>query len=421
VGARVAGLDPADLARLHGTPFYLYDLDVVDARLDVLGAALPAGVEVAYAVKANPSPAVLRHLARAGLGADVASGGELDAVVRAGFDARRIVFTGPGKTDAEIARAIRLGVRALTIESLEELDVVLQLAPLAGPHQGLLLRLAVDEASEERAIISAPGSAKFGLTPDEVETAVDRLHLAGAIGGPGTPYRLLGLHAFGASNVRDAGRLVEAVRWLAHRAEQVASRHGLQFAVLDAGGGLGIPYAGDEEPLDLASFGDGLRRELKTWGDRPGLAGTMLLLEPGRFIVGPAGVYVTRVVRTKRRDGRTIAITDGGVHHLLRPALVGQDHRVVPVGEASRREPDATVDVVGPLCTGIDVLASRVSMPQPRTGDLLAVLDAGAYGFTESMPWFLSHPVPSELVARDGVVSVARLRAEPRPDRAGAL
>lgn len=415
-GATVAGLDPAALVRDHGSPLFVYDLDVVTARVAMLRAALPDRVEVAYAVKANPSPAILRLLASQGVGADIASGGELAAVTRAGFDLRRVVMTGPGKTDAELAAAIRAGLRAITIESLEELDVLLDMASLAGRHQGLMLRLAVDRADvavEGTPIISAAGAAKFGLLPDEVDEAIDRLRLAGAIGDPGSPYELLGLHAFGASNVRDADRLVEHVAWLAGSAERIAARHGVRSRLLDAGGGLGIPYAESQVPLDLERLGRAIGREVETWGDRDGLGGARLVLEPGRFLVGPAGAYVTRVVRTKERDGRVMAITDGGIHHVLRPALVGDPHRIVAVGEAARRDATVPASVVGPLCTGLDQLSGDVELPDPRAGDLLAVLDVGAYGFTESMPLFLSHPIPAEVTVSRGVARLARLRQEP--------
>ncbi len=417
VGATVAGMDPADLVRAHGSPIFVYDLDVVSARVAALRAALPPGAELAFAVKSNPNPALLGHLAGLGLGADVASLGELDAVIRAGFDARQVVFTGPGKTDAEIARAVRTGIRALTVESLEELDVVIDLASVAAPRQGLLLRLAIEGASPAEGstpIISGPGAGKFGLTPDEVDAAVDRLQMAGAVGSAGSPFELLGLHAFGASNVRDAATIVDGVRAVAARAEALAQRHGLRIRLLDGGGGLGIPYADDEDPLDLAVLRSGLAAEVGSWEGRPVLAGASLLFEPGRFLVGPAGAYLMRVIRTKLRDGRTIAVTDGGIHHLMRPALIGQAQRTVLVGAAATREGAGATDVVGPLCTGLDVLATDVPMAPPRTGDLIAIRDTGAYGFTESMPFFLSHPVPAEVCLRDGRVVAARPRQAPR-------
>ena len=412
-GIRVAGLDPEALIAAHGSPLFVYDLDALTARVDALRAALPSAVDLAFAVKANPSLAVLAHLARLGVGADVASGGELEAVVRAGIPVDRIVFTGPGKTDAELGRALRLGIRALTIESLEELDVVIDLAELARPNQGLLLRLAIEGSSEVRPIIGGAGAAKFGLLPDEVDQAIDRLHRAGAIGGPSASFRLQGLHAFGASNVLDASAITRGVQRLATRAEEVGRRHGLPIALLDGGGGLGIPYRDDQPELDLAELGTGLGRELATWQERGPLAAARLLLEPGRFLAGPIGAFVVRVVRAKPRFGRAIAIVDGGIHHLLRPTLIGEAHRMVAVGANAARGPAGPVDVVGPLCTGLDVLATDVALPDPRSGDLLAILDAAAYGFTESMPYFLSHPQPAEVVVSGGEAHLARPRLEP--------
>jgi diaminopimelate decarboxylase len=411
VGHAVAGLDPDELVTSFGSPLYVYDATVLRARAKALGAALPDGVEVAFACKANGSPAVLETLAQAGLGADVASGGELRAALRAGFDPARVVFTGPGKTDAELLAALESRVGALTIESLEELDAVIGLSAAAVRGQGLALRLATEGEAEGLPIISAPGNVKFGLTDTEADEAVGRLRTAGVL-APHGPFRLRGFHAFGASNVRDAAVLVEGVAELARRAERIADRHGLELELLDAGGGLGIPYTEAERPLDIGTLGEGVAAEKATWLDRPALRRAQLLLEPGRWLAGPAGAYLCEVVRTKARGGRVVAVCDGGIHHLLRPRLVGQDHRVVPVGRAAHRATDARIDVVGPLCTGLDILASDVAAPRPRAGDRYAVLDAGAYGYSESMPYFLSHPVPAEIVIDDGAATVSRPRLD---------
>ena len=206
---------------------------------------------------------------------------------------------------------------------------------------------------------------------------------------------------------------MDSVRALAARAESVASRHGIRIRLMDGGGGLGIPYADADAPLDLGVLRDGLAAEVATWAGRPGIAGAGLLFEPGRFLVGPAGAFLMRVVRTKQRAGRTIAVTDGGIHHLMRPALIGEAQRTVLVGEAARREGAGDADVVGPLCTGLDVLATAVPMAAPRTGDLIAIRDTGAYGFTESMPFFLSHPIPAEVAIDGSAVHVSRERVEP--------
>jgi diaminopimelate decarboxylase len=414
----VGGHDPGWLLSAQGSPLYVYDLEVIRRRAALLRAALPERVEVAFAVKANPARVVLEALHSAGVGADVASGGELAAVLRAGFDPSAVCFTGPGKTDMELEAALRAHIRALTIESLDELDAVLSFSSLAHVGQGLLLRLATGGELEERPIIGGAGNAKFGLTDDEADEALERLHGAGAL-GPAGRFRVLGFHAFGASNVLDASVLVAGLHDLAARADVLAQGHGLDVRLIDAGGGLGIPYATDVSELDIAALGEGIAAELRDWADRASLRETRLLIEPGRWLAGPAGAYLTRVVRTKVREGRTIAIMDGGIHHLARPVLVGEQQRVVAVGPAALRDETGPadgrlpVDVVGPLCTGLDVLARGVELPTLRHGDVLAILDAGAYGFTESMPFFLSHPVPAEVGLDGPSVTVSRSRSEP--------
>jgi diaminopimelate decarboxylase len=412
VGRTIAGLDPEALVARFGSPLYVYDAAVLRRRAVALRAALPGAADIAFATKANSSPAVLATLRAAGLGADVASAGELRAAIRAGFEPARVVFTGPGKTDAELETALKIGVGALTIESLDELDALLSLAGSARRGQGLLLRLATAGDGEGRPIMGALGNVKFGLTDAEAIEAVARLRAATAL-RPEGPFELRGFHAFGASNVLDAAVLVEGASDLARRAERIAERYSLPIGLLDAGGGLGIPYAAGEGPLDIGLLGAGLAREVTSWAGRPALRQTRLLLEPGRWLAGPAGAYLCRVIRTKPRGGRSVAISDGGIHHLLRPRLVGQDHRLVAVGAAASRPVDTRVDLVGPLCTGLDYLAADVAAPAPRAGDLFAVLDAGAYGYSESMPLFLSHPLPAEVVVDEGTITVSRERVEP--------
>ena len=198
-------------------------------------------------------------------------------------------------------------------------------------------------------------------------------------------------------------------------ARDLAAAAGTVVRIVDAGGGLGIPYEPHEAPLDLGQLREGLERIVAPWPDDPLLADARLLLEPGRFLVGPAGAYVARVVDRKSVDGSTVVILDGGVHHLLRPALVGQEHRIRSVsgaaGAATSRP--GRVTVAGPLCSGLDVFSQHAIMASPEVGDLLAVLDVGAYGFTESMPLFLSHPIPAEVVVRGGASALIRPRQEP--------
>jgi diaminopimelate decarboxylase len=406
---RLGGIAADDIAERFGTPCFVYDLDVIERQVEALRSTLPPVVELAYAVKANPALAVVAHLGRLGLGADVASGGELETVRRAGIAADRVVMTGPGKRSEELQAAVAAGVRAVTVESPGELARLGAAAAASGRRVPVLLRAAVaEDARLERVrLVGDDGAGKFGMDRAALmtaaRTAVDSPHLD-----------LLGLHAFGASNVLDAVSLVDHVRSTVTLARQVAAHVGTPFRVIDAGGGLGIPYEPHEESLDVARLGRGLAEITSTWPDDPLLTGARLLLEPGRFLVGPAGAYLARVVDRKSMDGAVVIILDGGVHHVLRPALVGQEHRIRLLGgRAETTARPIPVTVAGPLCSGLDVFSQHALMQPPEPGDLVAVLDVGAYGFTESMPLFLSHPIPAEVAIRNGRAECIRPRMEP--------
>jgi diaminopimelate decarboxylase len=403
---RLAGLAADDVAAEFGTPCYIYDLGVIDRQVAVLRAALPARAELAYAMKANPALAIVTHVGRLGLGADVASGGELATALRAGIDPERIVMTGPGKRDVELDQAVRAGIRAVTVESLGELARLERITADIGRRQPVMLRSAVSESArlERVRLVGDDGAGKFGMdAADLVEAA--RLAARSA------HLELVGLHAFGASNVLGARALVDHAAVTARAARALARIVGVPLRLVDVGGGLGIPYEAHEESLDLVGLGRGLAALVADWTDDPWLADARLLLEPGRFLVGPSGAYLARVVDTKTVDGAPVAILDGGVHHVLRPALVGQEHRVRLLSPAGGRP--VPVTIAGPLCSGLDIFARGAVMPMPAVGDLIAVLDVGAYGYTESMPLFLSHPLPAEVVARDGAAALIRPRLEP--------
>ncbi len=407
----LGGLDAARLAAEHGTPFYAYDLDVIERSLARLRAVLPPRFDVAYAVKANPALAVVAHLGSFGVGADVASSGELDLVRRAGIAAAEIVFTGPGKRDDELASAVEAGLRAVTVESPGELARLEAIAATRGRRVPVLLRMALGAGTptEAHRIVGDAGAGKFGMDADVLGAAARRAARSPHI-------ELLGLHAFGASNVLDADALAAHAATTMSAARAVAVATGTAIRLVDMGGGLGIPYAPGARPLDLADFGAALRSLEATWSADPITRDTRVIVEPGRYLVARAGAYVSRVVDRKCANGTTVAILDGGIHHVLRPALVRQEHRVVPLGPtATARVParPGRITIAGPLCSGLDVLARDVRMAPPEVGDLLAVLDAGAYGFTESMPLFLSHPSPAEIAIRGGRAALIRPRLEP--------
>ena len=262
-------------------------------------------------------------------------------------------------------------------------------------------------------LVGDDGAGKFGMDGADLRAAA-----AEAVASPWL--EPLGLHAFGASNVLDAGSLAAHVEATVDAARELAAGAGFPLRLVDAGGGLGIPYEAHEDGLDVARpRSRGSTRWPSGWQPIPPPAAARLLLEPGRFLVGASGAYVARVVDRKTVGGHHVVILDGGIHHVLRPALVGQEHRVrVLTGVAA--SPSAAVNaqrfpvtIAGPLCSGLDVFAQSAVMALPDPGDLVAVLDVGAYGATESMPFFLSHPLPPEIAIRGGESWISRPRIDP--------
>ena len=318
-GERLAGLLPDELAARFGTPLYIYDLDVVERQVAALRRVLPPAVDVAYAVKANPALAVVAFLGGLGLGADVASGGELATALRAGIAAERIVVTGPGKRDEELAAAVEAGVRAVTVESPGELARLEAIAAARRARVAVLLRASVPEASrlERVRLVGDDGAGKFGM--DHAD-----LRAAARAAASSSHLDLLGVHRFGASNVLDVAFLAAHVAETVELGREVAAAAGVRLRLVDAGGGLGIPYDPHDDSLDLVGLGHRLDRLARAWAEAPDTRGMRLLLEPGRFLVGPAGAYLARVLDRKRVGESEVAILDGGVHHLLRPALVGK-------------------------------------------------------------------------------------------------
>ncbi len=396
----------AELADRYGTPFYAYDFDVFDAQARRLRAAVPSRFELFYAVKANPSLSVLSGFARLGLGADVASAGEIEAALAAGFSPDRLVMSGPAKSPGDLAAAVRSGILAVNAEGPSELDRLQALAEGAGARIAVQLRLNLRGKRAERIpIIGGPGAGKFGMS-----VALARETLARR--SRWTHLSISGFHVFRASNVLEAGAFVENVRRTVSIVLDLARRSGVPLRLVDLGGGFGIPYEPQEEPLDLRSLKRGLSRIAAEIDREELFAQTRFLFEPGRYLTAPAGVYVCRVLEVKRSGRTPQALVDGGIHHLLRPALVGRHPvRLIP-GRKTRRAA-GPVTIGGPLCTSLDVLADRAFLPTPEPGDLVAFADAGAYGYSESMPLFLSHPWAAEVGVRGE--RDALLRRPPTP------
>ena len=387
----IGGLPLGRLAeRVGRTPFYAYSRAAISARVAQLRAGLPPAVQLHYAMKANPMPAVVHHLAGLVDGMDVASAAEMQVALDAGVTPEAISFAGPGKTDAELAQAIAAGI-AINLESERQY----QRAVALGQRLGLAPRLAVrvNPAFELKSsgMKMSGGPKPFGIDQARVPALLARMQADGV-----AP---VGLHVFSGSQNLQAAAIVEAQRRSVALAVELAAGLARPLEWLNIGGGFGVPYFPGEAPLDLAPIAESL-------ADGCALAERALrcpiVLELGRYLVAEAGLYVCRVIDRKDSAGQAFVVVDGGLHHNL--AATGNFGQVIrknyPVAIGNRLDDPRreTQSVVGPLCTPLDLLADRMDLPPAEEGDLVVVFMAGAYGRSASPAGFLSHPEAAEVL-----------------------
>jgi len=357
-----------DLARRFGTPLYVYSHATLTGhfeRLDRAFAAVPH--LICYSVKSSSNLAVLRTLAKAGAGFDIVSGGELHRALSAGADRRRIVFAGVGKTEDEIAAALRADILFLTVESLAELEAVGKTAARLRKIARIAFRVTPDvDPHTHRYITTGKAENKFGLDLTRVRGAYRKAMRMRHV-------RPVAVQMHIGSQIIETGPYVEALKKVLPLARELV-RAGVPLEYLDIGGGLGIIYR-DENPATADRFAAAVLPELK------GL-GLKLVLEPGRFIAGNSGVLLARVVYLKKGAARDFVIVDAAMNDLIRPSLYGAYHEILPVRKGRGRT--ITADIVGPVCESGDFLGKDRTMREPRPGDILAVMGAGAYGFAMS-------------------------------------
>ncbi|KQN25926.1 diaminopimelate decarboxylase [Sphingomonas sp. Leaf33] len=379
----IAGRAAEDWAAGHGTPLFVYDAAIIADRVATLRAAMPAAVEIHYAIKANPYPPLLGVLAPLVGGLDVASAGEL-ATALAVKPAAHISFAGPGKRDSELEAAIRVGA-TINLESEGEANRALAIADGIGIMPKLAVRVNPSFELKGSGMKMGGRPSPFGVDADRVPALVQRLIAAGA------DWR--GFHIFAGSQALDTAAIIETQRATVQLARELADRAGAEPPLVNLGGGLGVPYFSGDTPVDVAAVGAALGEVLQ-----PGWA---YAIELGRWLVAECGVYLTRVVDRKESGGETFLVVDGGLHHQL--AATGNFGTVVrrnyPVRLARGGEASETVSIVGPLCTPLDRLADRIAFPRANVGDVIAVFLAGAYGPTASPARFLGHPDAVEVLA----------------------
>jgi diaminopimelate decarboxylase len=384
----------ADVAAKVGTPAYVYSSQSILANYsayDVAFGALPH--TVCYAVKANSSLGVLALLAKAGAGFDIVSGGELARVLAAGGDVSRVVFSGVGKTAAELEYALDNGIHSFNCESEPEIELLNSLAARRGMKAGFSIRVNPDvDAATHPYIATGLSQNKFGIAIERARAVYEHARTLDYLSAEGVSCHI-------GSQILDPTPLLEAVDMLLELALQLRAAGSL-IRHLDLGGGLGIAYRPGEIAPAVAAFVEGLRERLAD-------TGLTVMVEPGRSIVGPAGVLLTRVLYRKQNGAKQFIVVDAAMNDLIRPALYQAHHEIVPLRRTEL--PSVTADVVGPICESGDFLARDRPMANAMPGDFLAVCAAGAYGFVQSSN-YNSRPRAVEVLVEGASYRVIRQR-----------
>ena len=382
------------LANEYGTPFFVYDRGIIEQKWDLLRNALPAEFSICYSVKANPSQAILQCLLAKGAGLEIASGGEFCHALAAGCPPDKVIFAGPGKTEAELDLVLGHGIGEIHVESLREVERIAVIARRRNVRARVALRVNPSGEAEGGAMRMGGRPAPFGVDEESMDEVVDRL-----VSFSELDFR--GIHLFTGTQILDVEILINQYLKGFEIAAHIAARLKTSLHTLDFGGGFGIPYFPHEKELDLQKLREALNTLLTAMHRDPLISGLHLFVEPGRFLVGEAGIYVCRVQDIKVSRGKKFLIVDGGMnHHLAASGNLGQTiKRNYPVGILNKlgHQDVEIVDVAGPLCTPLDVIARGISLPRAEVGDVFGVFQSGAYGRSASPLGFLSHAAPPEV------------------------
>lgn len=389
----------AELAQAVGTPFYCYSTATLERHFRVFTDAFGSErVLVCYAMKANSNQSVLRTLAKLGAGADVVSGGELKRALAAGIPPQKILFSGVGKTELELRAALAADILCINIESEPELDLLSRLAAETGRTARISVRVNPDvDAGTHAKISTGKSENKFGIPLSQARAVYAR-----AAKLPGIEVRGADMHI--GSQITDLSRMEVAFRMLADLV-QTLREDGHAISHIDFGGGLGIPYYLDRAaPPAPDAYAAMVKRVVHNLG-------CTLMFEPGRMIVGNAGILLTRVIYLKRGAAKTFVIIDAAMNDLIRPTLYEAHHDIVPVVQAGEGARTIVADVVGPVCESGDYLALDRRLAEPKAGDLLAIMTAGAYGAVQSGT-YNTRPLVPEVLVKDDQYAIVRPRLD---------
>jgi diaminopimelate decarboxylase len=395
----IGGVRASDLARDFGTPLYAYDAGLIRRAYRDLAGAVAGFAAIHYSIKANPNPEIIRLLLAEGAGVEIASIGEYRTARQAGADPSRILFAGPGKRRAELEETVRDGIGEIHLESWEEIATLEAVAAAAGQRVAVAIRINPIAEVQGGAMRMGGKPAPFGFDEEEADAVVGRIAASDQLD-------LTGVHLFAGTQILDAAVLAAQWRHGLDVAGRIARHLGRPLKTVDLGGGLGIPYFQGETALDLGALKAAIPGLIAAKSADALLRDVSVVIEPGRYLVGPSGIYLSSVIAAKVSRGQRFLVVDGGMHHHLAASgnlgqVIKRDYPLVAANRmgAAAGEPAA---VVGPLCTPLDTLARKASLPLLEAGDLVAILQSGAYGVSASPVGFLSHDRPVEVLVDEG-------------------
>lgn len=395
----VGGLPVSALAARHGTPLFIYDQNIVQQKYLALRNPLPKRFSVSYSVKANPNPAFLKFFLEKGCGLEIASAGEFYQAKNAGCSPANIVFAGPGKSEWELEMVMAARIGEIHVESELEIERISGISRKLGIRTPVAVRVNPTEEGQGGAMRMGGKPAPFGVDEERLPALLD-----GIAKDEWLEFR--GIHLFVGTQILDHELLLAQYRKAIEIGRRAAAQMDGPLATLDFGGGLGIPYFSGDAELDLARVCEDLAALMAEVGNEDAFRHTKFMVEPGRFLVGESGIYVARINDVKTSRGKKFFILDGGMnHHLAASGNLGQViKRNLPMAVLNRMHSSAmeTVDVVGPLCTPLDVIGRSVQLAQAKVGDLLGVFQSGAYARSASPLAFLSHATPPEVWVENG-------------------
>jgi len=377
--------------RVGQTPFYAYDRQVLTERVKQLRQVMPAALKIHYALKANPMPALVQHMATLVDGFDLASSGEMKVALDSTMPATQISFAGPGKRLAELQQAIAAGV-TINLESMHELEAVAAQAAMLKLPAKVAVRINPTFELKAAGVKMGGAASAFGIDEEQLPAVLQRIkHLGLAFQG---------FHIYSGSQSLKTEAIIEAQQKSLQLAAALAAQCPSPILSLNIGGGFGIPYFPGDKPLDIKLIGEALTAEMAIITQK--LPTAEVIIELGRYLVGEAGLYVARIVDKKQSRGKVFLVADGGLHHHLAASgnfgQVIRKNYPVCIGNKMQAQDMETITVVGPLCTPLDILAEKVSLPKAEIGDLVVIYQSGAYGYTASPGKFLSQPDAVEVL-----------------------